>query len=219
MPMGGRLGAWSARLFGDGRLDCRVALTFDAEHPSRPSSPHNLQSLLDSLEAARSRATFFVQGRWASAYPELTRRIVEKGHLIGNHSHWHAPLTALTNEGIRESVTSAEAAIIRTAGVDPRPWFRCPYGSGMDDSRVLTVLDELGYHNVPWDVAAGDWLPDKRAGELVRDVLHGCRSHGDGARVLLHTWPDVTSAALPSLLAQLRSAGAQFVRMDETSTQ
>ena len=211
-----RLGAWSARVFGEERLDCRVALTFDAEHPSGPSSPRNLKSLLEALEASRCRATFFLQGRWASAYPELARQIVEKGHLVGNHSHWHAPLTALTTEGIRESVTSAEDAIIRAAGVDPRPWFRCPYGSGMDDARVLSALGEQGYHHVGWDVVAGDWLPDTKARDLLRDVMHGCRMHGDGARVLLHTWPDVTSASLPSLLASLRSAGAQFVRIDET---
>jgi len=49
----------------------RVALTFDAEHPDRPARPGNDERLLDALAAAGVRATFFVQGRWAEAYPAV----------------------------------------------------------------------------------------------------------------------------------------------------
>ena len=52
----------------------RVALTFDAEHPDRPSAPGVQERLLDSLRRLEVRATFFVQGRWAEAYPLTARR-------------------------------------------------------------------------------------------------------------------------------------------------
>ncbi|MFZ9703020.1 MAG: polysaccharide deacetylase family protein, partial [Candidatus Limnocylindrus sp.] len=67
----------------------RVALTFDAEHPDRPhhlvGSEDRLRETLGTLEV---RGTFFVQGRWAEAFPDQARRIAEDGHLIGNHSHY-----------------------------------------------------------------------------------------------------------------------------------
>jgi hypothetical protein len=87
----------------------------------------------------------------------------------------------------------------------------------MDDSRLLGLLRELGYRSIDWDVAAGDWLPDQGENELIEAVMNGCRAHGDGVRVLLHSWPDVTVAAMPLLLARLRRGGARLVRVDEVS--
>ena len=118
----------------------RVALTIDTEQRGHPAQAGNPVRELDALAAAAVPATFFVQGRWATAYPEVARRIVVDGHLIANHSHWHVPLTLLTDGGIRETVRRAEAAITEETGVDPRPWFRCPYGDGEDDDHVLGLL-------------------------------------------------------------------------------
>jgi peptidoglycan-N-acetylglucosamine deacetylase len=208
---------WSRTLHRRRASAYRVALTIDAENPSYPSSPGNCQRLLDVLGAEHVFATFFVQGRWAAAHPECARRIAEEGHLVGSHSNWHSPMTGLTVQGMRAAVQAAETTIIATTHVSPRPWFRCPYGSGHDDPRVLATLSELGYQSIPWDIAAGDWLPEADAGELVKTVARGCLAHGDGARVLLHSWPDVTLAALPKLLTRLRASGAQLVRLDALS--
>ena len=56
----------------------RVALTFDTEHWSHPSGADVQERILDVLAGAGVRATFFVQGRWATAYPECARRIAEE---------------------------------------------------------------------------------------------------------------------------------------------
>ena len=109
------------------------------------------------------RASFFLQGRWASANPALRAPPGGAGHLIGNHSTSHSPMPELTDDGIRASVTDAGEAIAEAAGVDPRPWFRCPYGEGQDDPRVRGLLDGLGYRNVDWDVDANDWERRARA--------------------------------------------------------
>lgn len=212
------VGAWGRRLGGFANLEGRVALTIDAEFPSRPASPDNASRMLDALAREHALATFFVQGQWASAYPELTLRIVAEGHMLGSHSQWHAPLTALTDEGIRDSVKSTEAALVDACGCSPRPWFRCPYGTGMNDPRVLGVLGELGYRSIGWDVAASDWLPGQSVDEVIESVMNGCRAHGDGVRVLLHSWPDVTLTAVPVLLDRLRRGGARLVRVDEIWT-
>jgi peptidoglycan/xylan/chitin deacetylase (PgdA/CDA1 family) len=199
----------------------RVALTVDTELASRPAAPENAARVLDVLGHADVRATFFVQGRWASAFPALARRIVDDGHLIGNHTYHHAPLTLMTDEGIRHTVLRAEAVIEPRAGSTLKPWFRCPYGDGEDDPRVLAVLRDLGYRNVPWDVDPHDWRngSDGRGARDVADsVVAGVLAHGDGARVLLHSWPDPTHEALPAILARLRDEGVTLVRLDELGT-
>jgi len=194
----------------------RVALTIDTEQRSRPAGAANAERQLDLLARERVRATFFVQGRWASAHPRLARRIADEGHLIGNHTYHHVPLSLMTDEGIRHTISRAEDVIVPRAGIETmRPWFRCPYGDGEDDDRVLAVIAALGYRNVAWDVDPKDWRPDRIAAEVVAAVVDGVREHGDETKVLLHSWPDATLGALPLLIEDLRAAGAQFVTIDE----
>jgi peptidoglycan/xylan/chitin deacetylase (PgdA/CDA1 family) len=198
-------------------MSSRVALTFDTEHWSHPSTPDAQDRVLDALAAAGVRATFFVQGRWAQAYPACARRIADNGHLVGNHSHHHAPMNILTDAGIERDVGQAQAAILETTGIDPRPWFRCPFGSGHDDPRVLAALERSGYRNIHWDVEPDDWRPERTPEDLHRLVVDGARGRGDGAIVLLHSWPPATVAALPGILADLAAAGAEPVRLDEVA--
>jgi peptidoglycan/xylan/chitin deacetylase (PgdA/CDA1 family) len=192
----------------------RVALTFDTEFPDRPSPTGVEDRILSALAGAGVRATFFLQGRWARAYPEVARRIAEPGHVIGNHSHHHAPMDGLLDDFFRSDVVDAQEKILAATGVDPRPLFRCPFGSGMDDSRVLGLLDELGYRHVGWDVDPRDWEEGREPSELLSRVLAGVRGR-DEAIVLLHGWPGVTGEALPGMLDALAAAGAEFVTVEE----
>lgn len=194
----------------------RVALTFDAEHPDRPHCPPgNAERILDALDESGARATFFIQGRWAESEPGTAKRIASDGHLIANHSKYHARMTLLTDEGIRTDVREAEVAIRDLTGVDPRPWFRCPFGDGRDDLRVLATLEGLGYRNVHWKVEGLDWDPARTPEDVERITLQGVAEHGDGAVVLLHTWPGSTADALPRILKQLAEDGARFAAVDE----
>ena len=156
----------------------------------------------------------FVQGRWAQAYPKVARRIVPEGHLVGNHSHFHARMPMLTGRGLRSDVLSAQAAIKQFCGADPRPWFRCPFGAGGERPELLAGLDRLGYREVGWSVDGHDWA--HRSGPpVIERAVRGALAHGDGAVVLFHGWPRSTPAALPEVVRQLRAAGAEFVRLDE----
>ncbi|MEW6226257.1 MAG: polysaccharide deacetylase family protein [Chloroflexota bacterium] len=187
----------------------RVALTFDAEHPDRPTPPGVTGRILDGLAAAGVVATFFVQGRWAQAEPALARRIVDDGHLVGSHSHHHARLTTLTGAGIASDTRAAETAIVAATGRDPRPWYRCPFGAGAGSARVVDRLASLGYLDVGWHVDSRDWGGPTPAALRAR-VVRGTLAHGDGAVVLLHGWPASTAEALPGILGDLRAAGATF---------
>jgi peptidoglycan-N-acetylmuramic acid deacetylase len=193
----------------------RVALTFDAEHPDRPSEPGVQERLLDSLDRHGVHASFFVQGRWAEAYPETARRIPQGGHLVGNHSHYHTRMPLLSARGLRSDIKAARAAIIETTGVDPLPWFRCPFGAGVGDKRVQAFIREAGYRHVGWHVAGIDWPAERTGGEVEEAVVRGAIAHGDGCVVLLHTWPDRTEHAMDGIVRRLRDAGAEFARIDE----
>jgi peptidoglycan/xylan/chitin deacetylase (PgdA/CDA1 family) len=197
----------------------RVALTFDAEHPDRPwCPPGNAERILDALVAGGVRATFFVQGRWALAEPELAARIRDDGHLIGNHSHYHARMPLLADDGLRSDIADAQVAIETATGVDPRPWFRCPFGEGHDDPRVQAAIGEAGYRDVHWDVELEDWEPWRTGESIVADAVEGVRVHGDGAVILLHTWPGGTGDAIGPLIERLADLDVTYVTLEALET-
>jgi peptidoglycan/xylan/chitin deacetylase (PgdA/CDA1 family) len=167
------------------------------------------------LRAAEVRATFFLQGRWVEAFPDTARQVVKDGHLVGSHSFYHARLPLLSDEGMAEDIREAERAIREIAGVDPRPWFRCPFFAGADDPRVLGILAQLGYRDVAQHVVLEDWEPSRTGAAMAADALRLVPEIGDGAVVQFHTWPPGTLDALPPIIDGLHSAGAEFVRIDE----
>jgi peptidoglycan-N-acetylglucosamine deacetylase len=148
------------------------------------------------------------------AYPAVAARIAPSGHLIGNHSHYHARMPLLSPTGFATDVRAAEKVIADELGVDPRPWFRFPFGAGARARRIRSRLEPLGYRDVGWDVDARDWF-NQSQGRLVSSVVKRTVARGDGAVLLFHGWPAITPLALPDLVARLRDAGATFVRVDE----
>ena len=189
----------------------RVALTFDTEFPGRPTVAGVEDRLLASLAAADIRATFFLQGRWVRANPDQARRIADAGHLVANHSNFHAPMDGFDDELLRRDVRKAEETIREIVGVDPKPWFRCPFGAGMEEERVLGALAEVGYRHVGWDVDPEDWNEAHDAEDVARFVLDGVRARKEDTIVLLHGWPAATAEALPWILDGL---GDEFVTVD-----
>jgi peptidoglycan/xylan/chitin deacetylase (PgdA/CDA1 family) len=101
-----------------------VALTFD-DGPSPKWTPQ----VLDILKANHVRATFFMIGQNARAYPSLVRRAVAEGHTIGNHSYSHPNLTTLSTTQQRASMDNAAKYISAAIGGGYKPcFFRPPYG-------------------------------------------------------------------------------------------
>jgi peptidoglycan/xylan/chitin deacetylase (PgdA/CDA1 family) len=192
----------------------RVALTFDAEHPDRPHRPGVTAAILDVLAERRVTTTWFLQGRWVEAEPILARRVAADGHLVGNHTFYHARLPLLTDDGLATDIAAAERVIRDTTGADPRPWFRCPFSAGSDDPRVLGAIAALGYRDIGADVILDDWEPERTGPLLAADALQTTPAAGDGAVVLFHAWPPGTLDALPAIVDGLRERGATFVRID-----
>jgi peptidoglycan/xylan/chitin deacetylase (PgdA/CDA1 family) len=192
----------------------RVALTFDAEHPDRRHRPGGTERVLETLASTGTTASFFVQGRWAEAFPALARSIADAGHLIGNHSHYHVRMPLLSARGLATDVRAAERAIVRATGQDPRPWFRCPFGAGANDPGVLGALARLGYRDTGWDVDGLDWRSVASGRAVARKTADAALAHGDGAVILLHPWTTATGRALPALIEDVRARGGEFVRLD-----
>jgi peptidoglycan-N-acetylglucosamine deacetylase len=174
-----------------------VRLTFD-DGPNPAATP----SILTTLSRHGVRATFFVVGRLAAAYPAIVQRENREGHTVGNHSWDHADLTRLSPAQVESELRRTDDVIQRTIGTTPTQW-RPPYGAR--NAAVVAAARRVGLTSmVLWTVDPRDWADPPAT--TVRDrVLGAVRP---GSVVLLHDGTGAnTAAALPPILDGLAARG------------
>lgn len=137
--------------------------------------------ILELLDAAGAKATFFVVGERAAARPHLVREIVERGHDIGNHSATHpqAWFWALSPRRMREEIGRTQQLVEGITGTRPR-WFRAVVG--MANPFVAAALRDHGLARVAWSARGYDALETDPARALARIE----KQLRPGAIVLLH---------------------------------
>lgn len=197
---------FSKVMFHGSRARRALALTFD----DGPEPPYT-ERILDVLGEYGVKATFFVVGAQVLRHPELARRILDEGHLLGNHTHSHPNLLLRAPAAAREELALASASIERVTGIWPQ-WFRPPFGFRYPWN--VSQAARLGQATVTWSLNPRDFEnPD--ADVLARRVLRNARS---GDIVLLHDGmrdQSCTVAALPTILRQLQLRDFEILRVDQ----
>ncbi len=183
-----------------------VALTFDAGS----DAGHTL-TILDILDAEQVKATFFVTASWLEKYPELGAAIASRGHGLGNHTGSHPHLTTLTDDQIREELTSTEEGAQSACGRSTRPFFRPPFGEY--DQRISRLIAEAGYdYMILWTIDSLDWKMIS-AEELTQRIVDGAEP---GAIILMHVGSQTNEPqALPETIKQLKANGYRFATLSE----
>lgn len=167
-------GSLAVRWSADDVRERRVALTFD-DGPTPRFTPH----LLDVLDAAGVRATFFVIGALVERYPDLVRRAVDAGHEIANHTYDHYSAAVRTDQQVRAAVLRGSDAIERLTGDRPR-WLRPPRGE--ITTATMLAAREAGLEVALWSVNRGNG-PDADSGPVAKNLVATIRP---GAIVGLH---------------------------------
>jgi len=200
----------TTQLFGDlvtdvETQDSLIALTFD----DGPAHPHT-DSVLALLRFEQVPATFFVIGEAVERHPELTKRILDDGHELGNHSYSHKRLVLRSQHVIRTEVEVTDS-LLRAAGAEGPIHFRPPYGKRLVG--LPWYLSRTQRTTVLWSLEPDSWYAD--ADGMVRHVLQEAKP---GSIILLHV--DLASrkeerAALPEIIRGLRAKGFEFVTVSE----
>jgi peptidoglycan-N-acetylglucosamine deacetylase len=188
-----------------------MALTFD-DGPNPVVTP----GLLDLLERRKAKATFFLVGKHARAFPALAKEIADRGHTVGNHTDTHPNLIFLPPRRIAEELDRCEEAITSAIG-RPTRWMRPPYGF-RGPQLASVVRRRCGAGVVMWSASAHDWKP-----QPPERVIKRLRHARGGDIVLLHDADhrvpegdrQHTVAALEDLLPRWMDAGIRFVSLDE----
>lgn len=192
-----------------------VALTFDAGN-----NDAGVSSILTTLEATGTPATFFLNGRWAQAYPADARRIAAR-FAIGNHSADLVHFTGLSDAAVRRQVLGGAQAIKAVTGRDPKPLFRSPFGDL--SARTLAIVNSLGYGSIFWTVGTQGYLGTSGGQSVATVVARVLGSLQPGEIILMEVQGNPTdhstldAAALPTVIRDVTQRGYRFVDLDTFS--
>jgi len=184
-------------------------LTFD-DGPWPGTTP----KVLDALKNECVRATFFLLGRNAAAYPQLARRALSEGHTVGHHSYSHPLLDRMSMSKaemeIDRGIAADEFALYGRRQTTPTtPFFRFPGFAA--NGALLNRVAERGLVVFGADVWASDWLPMGPDQEL-RLILSRIERAGRGI-VLFHDTKAQTARMLPAFLYELKRRGYRVVHI------
>lgn len=208
-----------------------VSVTFDGG-----SSDRGAAAILDLLASRGIRATIFLTGDFIRRYPQLTRRIAQEGHEVGNHTRTHPRLTTYAEDGRQATRTGVDRALLlgeleetarlfrEVTGRGLAPIWRAPYGE--QNGQIRRWAAEAGYWHVGWTAGrvgldGMDWITDpaspgyRGSRDLVDRLV---RRAENGGIVLLHLGserPDPVAAELPRLFDGLAARGFRLALASE----
>lgn len=185
------------------RGDNKIALTFDCAWGNS-----NTDALLEILEKANAKATFFVTGEFCDKYPDDVRKFAEAGHSVQNHSDLHPHVKGMNINDLIADTRECSRKIKMLTGKDP-VLYRSPYGEY--DDVVLTTVEGMGLKPIQWSADSIDW-EDPDAATIKKRILSKTES---GSILLFHNDLPNTEEALPSLLTELLQKGFEFVKTED----
>lgn len=185
-----------------------IYLTFDAGYENG-----NTPAILDALKKHDVSATFFVVGNYLETSPELVKRMVEEGHIVGNHTYHHPDMSKISDkQSFEKELKDLENLYTQVTGQTMKKYYRPPQGKYSENN--LKMAQEMGYKTFFWSLAYVDWYQDKQPSkeEAFKKLLG--RIH-PGAIVLLHSTSDTNGAILDELLTKWEEMGYHFATLDD----
>lgn len=185
------------------RSDQKIAISFDCAWGTE-----HTDDILDELDKANVKCTFFAVEFWVEKYPTFAKKIIERGHELGTHSKTHPHMAKMSKSQILEELRSSSKKIEDTVGIYPT-LFRPPFGEYTDS--VISSAEETGLFSIQWDVDSLDWK-DLSAQAIATRVIPKVSS---GSIILCHNNGLHTAEALPLIFSALQTKGFTFVPIGE----
>lgn len=182
-------------------------LTFDAGYENG-----NTPAILDALKKHNAPAAFFIVGHYLESSPDLVKRMIEEGHIVGNHSYHHPDMSQMNKEQFQQELGELESLYQTTFGQEMAKYYRPPQGKYSDTN--LQIANELGYRTIFWSLAYVDWNVDNQPSrEEALDKL--TRRVHPGAIVLLHSTSKTNGEIMDELLTKWEEMGYTFKSLSE----
>jgi peptidoglycan-N-acetylmuramic acid deacetylase len=178
-----------------------ICLTFDEGYENGYTP-----AILDTLKEKGVKAIFFVTYDFAKSNPELIERMIDEGHIIGNHSYRHYTLDEVSTDEATEEIVYLDNYMKETFQYR-MTLFRFPKGEFSENT--LALADSLGYKSVFWSFAYTDWDTENptdkdEAYQTITDNFH------NGEIMLLHAVSQTNAEILGSVIDEAINQGYTF---------
>ena len=182
-------------------------LTFDAGYENGYT-----EDILNVLKKHQVPAAFFLVGDYLERNGDLVRRMVEDGHIVGNHTATHPNMSKITDKAaFSRELEEVEQLFRDITGKELPKYYRPPQGIYSEDN--LKLAQEMGYKTVFWSLAYADWDNNKQPTREYAINKLIPRTH-NGAVILLHATSKTNAEILDELLTTWKQQGYTFAGID-----
>ncbi len=183
-----------------------VYLTFDEGYEAGYT-----EKILEILKKNEVKATFFITAHYVNTQPELVKKMLDNGHIVGNHTVNHKSMPDLGNEQIKEEVMNLHTTIYEKYGYEMK-YIRPPKGEYSE--RTVNYTNTLGYKTVMWSFAYDDWDEGKQdREEYAKDKI--LKNVHNGEVMLLHGNSKDNVNVLDYCIKEIKNMGYEFKSLDE----
>ncbi|MBR4859226.1 MAG: polysaccharide deacetylase family protein [Clostridia bacterium] len=164
------------------------------------------EKCLDILKEKNVPAAFFCTLDHIKSSPQLIARMINEGHIIGNHSAKHPDFSEISRQRMADEILECDNYLRKNFGYSSG-FFRFPEGSYTENA--LELVNSMGYTSVFWSCAYADWdVKDVKGGDYAYQKVTS-RLH-PGAVILLHSVSPDNAEALAGIIDYARSEGYEF---------
>lgn len=183
-----------------------IYLTFDSGYEAG-----YMGNILDTLKNNNAKATFFITSHYVNTASDFVQRMIDEGHIVGNHTVNHKSMPTISDEEIEKEVMTLHQAIYKKFGYEMK-YIRPPRGEY--NERTIKKCEELGYKTVMWSFAYCDWDEKKQPSqeEAIKKIEENFHS---GEIILLHSNSKTNSEVLDKIIKDARNDGYEFKTLDE----
>ncbi len=187
--------------------DKRMYLTFDCGYEYK-----NLTgNILDTLKEKSVKAAFFVTLSYIKQNPQFVQRMIDEGHIVGNHSATHPVFPDISRTKMAEEIYKVDEYLQKHFNYRS-PYFRFPTGANSENS--LELVTSIGYKSIFWSLAYADYDTANQIGydaafKTVTDRFHS------GAVILLHAVSQDNADILGAVIDNAHANGYSFKTLDD----
>ena len=183
-----------------------IYLTFDEGYEAGYTS-----KILDILKENNVKATFFITAHYLNTAEDLVKKMLDEGHIVGNHTVNHKSMPSLTEEEIKKEVINLHQGLYEKFDYEMK-YLRPPKGEFSKYS--LEETNKLGYKTVMWSFAYEDWNEDNQPNEenAKKKILENVHN---GEIMLLHGNSKTNTNILDEVIKEIKNMGYKFKSLDE----
>ena len=183
-----------------------IYLTFDLGYEAGYT-----EKILDALKENNVQGTFFVTAHYVNSASNIVQRMINEGHIVGNHTVNHKSMPSLKDDEVKNEVMKLHQTVYEKYGYEMK-YLRPPKGEFSE--RTLSICKNLGYKTVMWSFAYVDWEEDNQPSkeEAIGKIISNLHN---GEVMLLHATSKTNSEIMSDVIKKIKEEGYEIKSLED----